>query len=120
MRECEITEQNWNGHFAFMHLKEFKNHKEIYLNGKPLKWWNRFKNGDIVEIITRPSGVISGFFAALYFTFQAFAIAHPIITGLLVAATIGAITSVATMAFAGARSSASSTQKKRVFFCYPA
>lgn len=112
MRECEITEQNWNGHFAFMHLKEFKNHKEIYLNGKPLKWWNRFKNGDIVEIITRPSGVISGFFAALYFTFQAFAIAHPIITGLLVAATIGAITSVATMAFAGARSSASSTQKK--------
>ena len=49
MTESELTEKNWNGHFAFMHLKEFKNAKEIYLNGKPLKWWNRFKNGDVID-----------------------------------------------------------------------
>lgn len=112
MTNSELSEKKWNGHFAFMHLKEFKGAREVYLNGKPLKWYNRFKNGDIIEIINRPNGLISGFFAFLYFTVQAFAIAHPIIAGVLVAATFGAIATAATAAFGSARSSASSTQRK--------
>ena len=112
MTNSELTEKKWNGHFAFMHWNEFKGAKEIYLNGKPLKWYNRFKNGDIIEVITRPHEVISGFFAFLYFAVQAFAIAHPIIAGILVSAVVGAIATSVTAAFGGARSSASSTQKK--------
>ncbi len=66
MTETELTEKKWNGHFAFMHLGEFKNAKEIYLNGKPLKWANRFKNGDIIEIVERPNGLISIFFSVVF------------------------------------------------------
>lgn len=54
MTKSELTEKKWGGHFAFFHLKEFAYCKEVYLNGKPLKWFNRFKNGDIIEIIERP------------------------------------------------------------------
>ena len=111
MNESELTEKNWNGHFAFMHLNELKG-KEVYLNGKPLKWFNRFKNGDIIEVITRPQGLVTGFLSFLYFSWQAFAIAHPIISGLLITAAIGAVSAAATMAFAGSRSSASGTQRK--------
>lgn len=60
LTESNLTEKNWHGHFAFLHLKEFKNSKEIYLNGKPLKWYNIFKNGDIIEAIDRPQGFIFG------------------------------------------------------------
>lgn len=59
MTEKKLTEKNWNGHFAFMHLKEFKNKKEVYLNGKSLKWWNRFKNGDVIEVIDKPHDFFS-------------------------------------------------------------
>lgn len=112
MTNSELTEKNWNGHFAFMHRKEFKGAVEVYLNGKPLKWWNRFKNGDIIEIITKPQGVVTGFFAFLFFAAQAFAIAHPIIAGVLVATVIGAIGTAVTSVFAGSRTAASSTQRK--------
>lgn len=49
-----LSEHKWNWHFAFFH---FKNYKNAYLNGKPLKPWHIFKNGDVVEIFERPQGI---------------------------------------------------------------
>ena len=48
-----LVEKKWNWHFAFFHFKEYKN---VYLNGKPLRPFNILKNGDIVEIIETPAG----------------------------------------------------------------
>ena len=53
-----LSEHKWDWHFAFFH---FKNYKNAYLNGKPLKPWNILRNGDVVEIFERPQG----FFATL-------------------------------------------------------
>ena len=58
IRRClnkkELTEHKWNWHFAFFHFKDYKN---VYLNGKPLKPWHILKNGDVVEIYERPAGI---------------------------------------------------------------
>ena len=51
-----LVEKKWNRHFAFFH---FKNYKNTYLNGKPLKPWHILKNGDVVEIFERPVGIFS-------------------------------------------------------------
>ena len=48
-----LTEKKWNWHFAFFH---FKNYKNVYINGKPLKPWHLFRNGDVIEIIEKPVG----------------------------------------------------------------
>ena len=53
-----LSEHKWDWHFAFFH---FKNYKNAYLNGKPLKPWHILRNGDVVEIFERPQG----FFATL-------------------------------------------------------
>ena len=53
-----LSEHKWDWHLACFH---FKNYKNCYLNGKPLKPWNIIRNGDVVEIIERPQG----FFATL-------------------------------------------------------
>lgn len=47
-----LAEEKWNWHFAFFH---FKNYKNVYINGKPLKPWYLLKNGDIIEIIEKPA-----------------------------------------------------------------
>lgn len=52
-----LSEHKWDWHFAFFH---FKNYKNAYLNGKPLKPWHILKNGDVIEIIERPQGLILG------------------------------------------------------------
>ena len=49
-----LSEHKWNWHFAFFHFKDYKN---AYLNGKPLKPWHILKNGDVVEIFERPHGI---------------------------------------------------------------
>lgn len=51
--KSELAEEKWNYHFAFMHFKNFKNK---YINGKPLKWYHIFKKGDIIEVFNRPKG----------------------------------------------------------------
>lgn len=48
-----FTEEKWDLHLACFH---FKNYKNTYINGKPLKPWYIFKNGDVIEIIERPAG----------------------------------------------------------------
>ena len=52
-----LSEHKWDWHFAFFH---FKNYKNAYLNGKPIKPWHILKNGDVIEIIERPQGLILG------------------------------------------------------------
>ena len=60
IRRClnkkQLSEHKWDWHFAFFH---FKNYKNTYLNGKPLKPWHILKNGDVVEIFERPAGIFS-------------------------------------------------------------
>ena len=111
MKECEITGQNWNGHFAFMHIKELANHKELYLNGKPLKWYNRFKNGDIVEIIEKPKG-ITAFLTSAAAVVTAFSAAHPIITTVIVSGIVGLVGTAATQLLSGNTSGARTTRNK--------
>ena len=89
MSESELTEKNWNGHFAFLHLNEFKTAKEVYLNGKKLRWYDCFKNGDIVEIIIRPQAPAAPFLMTAGTWIMGFATAHPIITSMLISGVIG-------------------------------
>ena len=58
IRRClnkkQLSEHKWDWHFAFFHFKDYKN---AYLNGKPLKPWHLLKSGDVVEINERPAGI---------------------------------------------------------------
>ena len=56
LNKKRLVEKKWDWHFAFFH---FKNYKNAYLNGKPLKPWHILKNGDVVEIFERPVGIFS-------------------------------------------------------------
>lgn len=96
MSESELTEKDWNGHFAFMHFKEFKNAKEVYLNGRPLKWWNRFKNGDVIEIVNRPAEFFSLVLIGMI-------VAHPIIAGVIAGAVIGGIVAGLSLAMSASK-----------------
>lgn len=113
MTESELTEKNWNGHFAFFHLKDFKTAKEVYLNGKKLKWYNRFKNGDIIEIIEKPKAAALPFIMAIGAKIAAFAAAHPIIASTIVSGVIGiAGTAVAKMVASRSAAAVSTTKNK--------
>lgn len=47
----KFIEKKWSWHFAFFHFKDYQN---CYINGKPLKPWHIFKNGDVIEIFEKP------------------------------------------------------------------
>lgn len=113
MNKSKLTEKNWNGHFAFFHLKEFKTAKEIYLNGKKLKWYNRFKNGDIIEIIERPriSAIATGVALAIT-SVTGLTVNVGIVSGLLGAVIVGAISTVASMVVGGLTSSSQTTRNR--------
>lgn len=57
LTDSELSHKNWDNHLALFHLKEFKNAKEVYLNGKPLKWYHILKKGDLIEVIDKPKGI---------------------------------------------------------------
>ena len=115
MTESELTEKNWNGHFAFFHLKEFKTAKEVYLNGKKLKWYNRFKNGDIIEIIEKPKAAVLPFVMAIGAKIAAFAAAHPIIASTIVSGVIGIAGSAVAKMVASRSAAAISTTKNKEY-----
>lgn len=115
MTESELTEKNWNGHFAFFHLKEFKTAKEVYLNGKKLKWYNRFKNGDIIEIIEKPKAAVLPFVMAIGAKIAAFAAAHPIIASTIVSGVIGIAGSAVAKMVASSSAAAISTTKNKEY-----
>lgn len=114
MQNSDLSFKKWDNHLALFHLKEFKNAKEIYLNGKPLKWYHIFKKGDLVEVIDRPEGIFTTIFGAIFLAVSTFAAAHPVIAGIVGVALIGGLTAgIAGAASAGgARAASSTTQNK--------
>ena len=87
LNKKQLVEKKWNRHFAFFH---FKNYKNAYLNGKPLKPWHIFKNGDVIEIYERPAEVLTVIGTIILGAVKAFIVAHPIITaGIIGVATAG-------------------------------
>ena len=98
LNKKRLVEKKWDWHFAFSH---FKNYKNAYLNGKPLKPWHILKNGDVIEIIEKPTGLVSslfGFFlGALHiagFTGAGLVVGAGVLTGATLAAGIGAVAAI--------------------------
>ena len=93
----KLFEYKWDWHLACFH---FKNYKSCYLNGKALKPWHILRNGDVVEIIERPNGIIGSFIIGALV-----AIGHALSGGILygtTAAILGGVFvagTVATVAF---------------------
>ena len=46
-----LEEKDWNWHLACFHFKDYKN---CYINGKPLRPYHILKKGDVIEVIERP------------------------------------------------------------------
>lgn len=85
IRRClgnkKLEEHKWDWHLACFH---FKNYKNCYLNGKPLKPYHILRNGDVVEIVEKPNGI----FETLFLVAIGLIVAHPVITvGVLLATT---------------------------------
>lgn len=89
LNKKQLFEKKWDWHFAFFH---FKNYKNAYLNGKPLKPWHIFQNGDVIEIYERPKGIFTSIGAVLLAFIGGDLAASAAITGL--AATITGIAAV--------------------------
>lgn len=87
LNRSKIEKHNWHWHFAFLHFKKYKN---TYINGKPLKWWHRFKNGDVIETVETPKGIES--LVAAIVAIVAFGAVHPVITTIGVLAIAGLAT----------------------------
>ncbi len=62
LNKKRLVEKKWDWHFAFFH---FKNYKNTYLNGKPLKPWHILKNGDVIEICQKPGEIFTSIGAVL-------------------------------------------------------
>ena len=115
LTKSNLTEKNWSGHFVFMHLNEFKNAKEIYLNGKPLKWYSRFKNGDLIEIIDRPHDFISLIVTSIWITVSAAIASHPIIAGVIGLAALGGVVAGVSALMAPNRGSINPTTQNKEY-----
>lgn len=87
-KKNELKEYRWNFHPAFLHfgLKK-KSYKNTFINGKPLKWYHIFRNGDIVEVLEKPNGIIE----TLSMIFLACLVAHPVLTVLGTLAVVGLV-----------------------------
>ena len=118
LNKKQLVEKKWNRHFAFFHFKDYKN---AYINGRPLKPWNILKNGDVIEIIEKPTGLVSslfGFFlGALHiagFTGAGLVVGAGVLTGATLAAGIGAVAAIgygATSIFSSNASGTSQTKE---------
>ena len=89
LNKKKLFEYKWDWHLACFH---FKNYKNCYLNGKPLKPWNILKNGDVIEIIETPGE----FFTLASMLIVAFAVAHPFVTAALAIGILGAAAAITT------------------------
>lgn len=118
LNKKRLVEKKWDWHFAFFHFKDYKN---AYINGRPLKPWHIFKNGDVIEIIEKPTGLVSslfGFFlGALHvagFTGAGLVVGAGVLTGATLAAGIGAVAAIGygvTSIFSGNASGTSQTKE---------
>ena len=89
LNKKKLVEKKWDWHLACFH---FKNYKNCYINGKPLKPWNILKNGDVIEIIETPGE----FFTLASMLIIAFAVAHPFVTAALAIGILGAAAAITT------------------------
>lgn len=120
VRRClgnkELTEHKWDWHFAFFHFKSYKN---CYLNGKPLKPYHILRNGDIVDIVERPKGIIEGIIGIIAVSIKIaadyavlFAISHPIIAGVIGATALAGLGAGAMAIAGGGGARPTTTQNK--------
>lgn len=113
MTNSDLSFKKWDNHLALFHLKEFKDAKEVYLNGKSLKWYHILKKGDLIEVIDKPEGLISLFGALISLAVTAVkyvVIVHPVIAGLVGLTAVAGIGSAITAN--AVRSPNSTTQNK--------
>lgn len=118
IRRClgdkKLEEHKWDWHLACFH---FKNYKNCYLNGKPLKPYHILRNGDVVEIVEKPKEVFTLIGAAIFGSIlfgastTTFTVLGVLVVGLAVAA-VGAIATSITGAFAQSRSGATTQNKE--------
>lgn len=107
LSKSELKEYKWDYHPAFLHFTKYKN---VYRNGKPLKWYHILKNGDIIEIIETPYGIEWAIIGAWLL---AAVVAHPFVA-LGVLGLVGTAIAGAAGAFSqtGASTAAGSSQKE--------
>lgn len=117
LTNSDLSFKNWDNHLALFHLKEFKDAKEVYLNGKPLKWYHIFKKGDLVEVVDRPQGIITALLSFAVISLKAaitgFVAAHPVLAGIVGASVVGGALAGANSLLGASRGAiASTTQNK--------
>lgn len=56
MAKSKITHEKWDYHLAFLHFGKCKN---VFRNGKPLKWYNILKRGDHIEVLEKPQDPVT-------------------------------------------------------------
>lgn len=116
MTKSELSHKKWDNHLALFHLKEFVKAKEVYLNGKPLKWYHIFKKGDLIEVIDRPQGLFTLIGAAIFgsILFGASTTTFTVLGALVVTGIVGAVAAIGTSIMGGMRgfSTPSTTQNK--------
>ena len=109
LNKKRLVEKKWNWHFAFSH---FKNYQNTYLNGKPLKPWHIFKNGDIIEIYEKPAGITGSILGALIVgALKAFVVAHPFITAGIIGLATTALGHVVNSIFSNNNSGSTQTKE---------
>lgn len=118
LTESKLTERDWDGHFAFIHYKEFKSAKKVFINGKPLKPYHLFKNGDVIEIIDTPHEFFSIFGYAILLTVGITSVSTATATAVGVIAYLGIMAALSfgisaiSGAFAGRGGNSATTQNK--------
>ena len=105
----QLFEKKWDWHFACFH---FKNYKNTYLNGKPLKPWHILRNGDVIEIFERPAGLTASIIGALIVNaIKVFVVAHPFITAGIVGVATTALGHVVNSIFSNNNSGSTQTKE---------
>ena len=105
----QLFEKKWDWHFACFH---FKNYKNTYLNGKPLKPWHILRNGDVIEIFERPAGLTASIIGALIVNaIKVFVVAHPFITAGIVGVATTALGNVVNSIFSNNNSGSTQTKE---------
>ena len=107
-----LSFHKWDWHFAFFH---FRNYKNAYINGKPLKPWHILKNSDIVEVIERPNGIFEIIGATILVTLGAgaFSATAAIVTGIAaVSLAAGVVAAGAISIFSGGGHSGTTQAKE--------
>lgn len=107
----KFVEKKWSWHFAFFHFKDYQN---CYINGKPLKPWHIFKNGDVIEIFEKPgfSWAVIGTWLVNAIIGVATSISPAILTGIAFVGAAAALSIGANAIFSSRGGGSSTTDSK--------